>query len=351
MNKNNDMNIVHFIFAMVTGGLETLLIDILNNQIRNNQYITLLIVNDNNDPNLLDRIDQRINIVYINRPRGSKNPYYIYEINYRLYQLNPDVVHCHDSNATKFIFRMPKVKYLLTEHSIDVKIRKIHFFDKVFVVSESTEKDIIQRYNVYPILVYNGISVKDIKVKNELWDNNFFNIVQIGRLCDKIKQQSFLLKACVLLKKYVSMPVRVDFIGDGESRDYLEGLAKELDIEENVRFLGNRDRSYIYSHLADYQLLVQPSTTESFGLTIAEGLAAGVPVLISNLEGPMEIIREGEFGSSFPVGNMDEFIKKVIQITQNYSFYKNKAMAGRDFVSQKFDIEKTASQYLDEYLK
>ena len=58
-------------------------------------------------------------------------------------------------------------------------------------------------------------------------------------------------------------------------------MVVELNLEKHVRFLGNQSREYVYSHLKDYDLFVQPSRFEGFGLTVAEAMAACVPVLVT----------------------------------------------------------------------
>ena len=66
-------------------------------------------------------------------------------------------------------------------------------------------------------------------------------------------------------------------------------LTAELHAETYVRFLGKQTQDYVAAHLTDYDLFVQPSRWEGFGLTVAEAMAAGVPVLVSEGQGPAEV--------------------------------------------------------------
>jgi len=104
-------------------------------------------------------------------------------------------------------------------------------------------------------------------------------------------------------------------IGDGKSRQYLENLAKDLEVNGLLSFTGARDRRYILEHLRDFDMLIQPSRYEGFGITVIEGMAAGVPVLVSNIDGPMEIIREGKYGSYFTSGEAIDCAQKILEIT------------------------------------
>lgn len=125
------------------------------------------------------------------------------------------------------------------------------------------------------------------------------------------KGQHILIKAVNKLIKQGYNQIRLDIIGDGDSHKYLKTLVKELDITEYVRFLGSKNQSYIYEHLCDYDLFVQPSIYEGFGLTVTEAMAAKVPVLVSENQGPIEIIDYGRLGYSFKNQDIDDCAAKI----------------------------------------
>lgn len=54
-----------------------------------------------------------------------------------------------------------------------------------------------------------------------------------------------------------------------------------------------KNQEWIYHNLCNFDLFIQPSRFEGFGLTVAEAIAAKVTVLVSNIQGPMEIIDDG----------------------------------------------------------
>ena len=86
----------------------------------------------------------------------------------------------------------------------------------------------------------------------------------------------------------------VAFIGEGDSRTFLEKMSADLNVADRVDFLGLKDRDYIYQHLCDYDLMCHPSRFEGFGLTVAEGMVAKLPVLVATGDGPYEIIGQGK---------------------------------------------------------
>jgi glycosyltransferase involved in cell wall biosynthesis len=196
--------------------------------------------------------------------------------------------------------------------------------------------------------VYNGIYPDSFKQK-EWKKSNKFRIVQIGRLMDDKKGQTILLRAIKLLKERGFSNVYIDFIGDGKSKGIINDYITKLDLKKCTRLLGNQTQTYIKSHLYKYDLLVQPSFREGFGLTVAEGMAAGVPVLVSSKEGPMEIINNGEFGYYFEAGNYKECADKIEYIICHLDERYNKAKKGKERVKQYFDVQSTASQYISHY--
>jgi glycosyltransferase involved in cell wall biosynthesis len=105
--------------------------------------------------------------------------------------------------------------------------------------------------------------------------------------------------------------------------------------------------------LHTYDLLVQPSRYEGFGLTVVEAMAAGVPVLVSNIEGPMEIIDNGKYGSYFQVGDHLDCSEKMIHIMKNseHRILPEELQRVAEYARRRFDITETANLYLDAYGK
>jgi N-acetyl-alpha-D-glucosaminyl L-malate synthase BshA len=83
-------------------------------------------------------------------------------------------------------------------------------------------------------------------------------------------------------------------VGDGPDRDDAVEEARNLGVEQDVRFLGRIDD--IAPLLASADLFLLPSDRESFGLSALEALACGVPVIGCNVGGLPEVVRDGETG-------------------------------------------------------
>ena len=339
--------IVHIIFSLQTGGAELMLIDIINEQIKNNKVI-LVVVNDY-DEHILDQLDKGVEIVLLGRNQGSKNPYYIIKLNLIVKSINSDVIHCHNVNMIDLFF-LPSIKkkMILTIHDTSIKYDKYNKYCLLFAISKAVQIDLKKRYNLNSILIYNGINANKIDKKVYFnRENDIFKIVQISRLDHKKKGQDILIKAIHRLTNK-NLNINVDFIGIGQSESHLKTLVSDLKLEDRIRFLGLKDRAYIYSHLNEYDLLVQPSVYEGFGLTVAEAMLAKVRVLVSNIEGPMEVINNGEYGYFFESENVDSLASCLENIITSPSKYKLVENAYR-YAEKNFNIESTAKCYLEEY--
>ncbi|MCX6267606.1 MAG: glycosyltransferase family 4 protein [Bacteroidetes bacterium] len=340
------MHIVHVFFAFNTGGSETMLVDIMNEQIRTNQ-VSLVIINDLYDPVLIGKLSKRITVTRIGRKPGSLNVIKILFLNLVLLRLRPDIIHCHDHTIIRYIIFAKGIK-VLTVHGIRFPVDNFNQYNQLVSISQAVRKDMQTRSGPESEVIYNGIFTEKIVVQEpRLISQEVFRIVQVGRLDHEIKGQHILLKALSRLIQNHQTNIRVDFIGDGPSLDYLRRLAVELEISAFVGFLGLRTRDYIYSHLRDYHLLVQPSLFEGFGLTVAEAMAARVPVLVSGIEGPMEIIGQGAYGYHFISGDSDDCARQIEKIIMDIETdrAKEKVNAAQKFVTQNFSVTETARKY------
>jgi glycosyltransferase involved in cell wall biosynthesis len=341
------MKIAHLIFDLNIGGAETMLVDIINEQVKTEQVL-LIVINDQIDTKLLAQIDNRVQIILIRRKEKSRNPLPIFKLNWYLIVKNPDVIHCHHQAAIRMI--AIKNNTVLTAHTTGVKTNNISKYNRVFAISNTVKNDIEKRSSVKPIVIYNGIKIEQVKQKVD-YNFSIFKIVQVGRLDHEIKGQHILLKALkiIVYEKGVKN-ISVDFIGEGKSLDYLNGLVKEYHLEDYISFLGMRDRKFIYEHLKDYNLLVQPSLYEGFGLTIVEAMAAKVPVLVSDIEGPLEIIGNGIYGWIFESNNGGDCASNILNIISIYEEVKLKLDDSYKHIFTNFNITNTSKLYLKYYL-
>lgn len=345
------MKILHIIFSLDTGGAETMLVDIINEQSKT-QKVELLIVNNIVNKDLIESINKAVKIHYLNRVPGGRNPLPILQFNYKVFKINPTVIHFHNHNGIKLLKYKIKAAICLTIHTINVPIDNFFKYNKLFSISNAVQEDVLFRGGgSNSIVIYNGIKFDDIEINCNYDKIEKYKIIQVSRLDQEIKGQHILIKAISILVERGIDNIQLDLIGEGSSQENLKKLVKNLNIENNVNFLGTQPRIYIYKNLKNYQLLVQPSLFEGFGLTIIEGMAAKIPILISDIEGPMEIIENGKYGYFFESGNVEDLADKINSIITKSTSQEHCKLIERAYqhVRDNFDIVQTASNYLKYY--
>lgn len=347
------MKITHLMFSFnsTSGGAETMLLDIVKYQVEYAE-VNIILINKTTNVALLNRIDKRVNVYFINRTEGSKNPLPIIKLNRLLNNLKSDILHCHNHKIIAlFLLSTLKQKTVLTVHDINMPKKYFSKYKRLFAISQCVKRDILNRSGIEAILVYNGIYTEKILQKEKIVNNNLFKIIIVSRLEHEKKGQHLVIQAVKHLKENGITNVQLDILGAGTSEEYLENLTNELGLTMQVNFLGLKDRNYIYTHLKDYDLLIQPSLFEGFGLTVAEGMAAKVPVLVSGIDGPMEIISNGKYGYYFETNNVLSLALAIKEIIKNYNSndFKNKTDMAYWHVCNCFSLSNTAQNYLDNY--
>ena len=345
------MKIIHLLWGLKYGGAETMSIDIINRQCLENE-VELLIVNRDIDPDLLSLIDPRVKIRTINRPLRSKNPFYILKLNFLLLFSKADIIHSQMDDIIKYFpFYFLKNNLCLTVHCVRLGYKGIKKYNQIFAISEEVKESIRKQTGIEAIVVYNGIETKKFNINKRSITDGKFKIVQIGRLDHFHKGQDLTLKAVQrLITHYDCTEVHLDIIGEGESEKYLRKLTDQLKINEYVTFCGTRTKNYILENLTNYDLLVQPSFWEGFGLTIIEAMSAMTLTLISNVDGMKTVSSNGLYSYTFQSGNVDDYAEKLFQIIQSPTTEREIfAQEACQYAYKNFDISFTVENYQNQY--
>ena len=116
-----------------------------------------------------------------------------------------------------------------------------------------------------------------------------------------------------------AMPATLLMIGDGPDREDAEREARELEVADDVRFLGRLDSVATLLQASDLFLL--PSQSESFGLAALEAMACGVPVVASRAGGLPEVIDDGVHGILEPVGSVEAMGRRAVDLLRDDARY------------------------------
>ena len=162
------------------------------------------------------------------------------------------------------------------------------------------------------------------------------NFRPVKRVVDVIKVFAELVR---------EVPSQLVLIGDGPDRSAAEWLAHDLKINERVHFLGKQDRVNELLPLAD--LMIMPSSLESFGLAALEAAACKVPTIATCVGGVPELIHDGITGLLFPVGEVSAMAAGAIALLKDRTRFENMRDAARKDAQKRF----CASLVLPKYVK
>lgn len=152
----------------------------------------------------------------------------------------------------------------------------------------------------------------------------------------------------IFKKIRAKLPSKLLLIGDGPERHQIEELCRELDLGEDVRFLGKQE--LIEEVLSICDLFIMPSETESFGLAALEAMACQVPIITSDAGGIPELNLHGVTGFMSPVGDVESMASHALEILSDDAtlFRFKKAALER---AREFDIDRILPLYEAYYRK
>lgn len=173
-------------------------------------------------------------------------------------------------------------------------------YDKIFSVSIEAKDKLIDMYPKLSNKVdvfYNIISkeeLQELAKQGEGYKDNFNDtcILTIGRLCDE-KGQKIIPD---IAKRLIEDGYKFKWycVGEGEDRILLENRIKELELDKNIKLLGNKNNPYKY--LKECDIYVQPSRYECYCTTVTEAKCLEKPMVITNVNGSKEQIENNKNG-------------------------------------------------------
>ncbi|MGC8724669.1 MAG: glycosyltransferase family 4 protein [Acidobacteriota bacterium] len=159
----------------------------------------------------------------------------------------------------------------------------------------------------------------------------------VGRL-RREKGQDILLDAMAEVVKEVP-EARLLVVGDGPDREAFQAQARRLGLEGAVVWAGPAAPEAVHAYYGAMDVLAVPSRFEGFGLVAVEGLAAGLPVAASDVEGLREILEGMPGGKLVPAGDASALVKAIIELLQDPKARAKFGAQGKAEVARRFSME------------
>lgn len=369
-------------FLTQGGGIEVVTVRYINKFIENGYKVDLYIDYDMGEENIREKeIDKKVKITYLKSEKISKLIYRLRTLgkekkvyNIFLYILilisdfivwnkavkkikkeNYDATISFFQFLPSYITKVKGPKHMIFLHG-SVKqyfegirryfknsfFNKINRFNYICTVSEEMRvqlKEIFPNLTNKQVTIYNPIDFETIENKacekkdltldeKKLLNSSY--ICSVGRLDEGQKDFNTLINAYANLKNRNEISEKLVLVGDGPDREKLENLAKKLNIEKDIIFLGKKSNPYIW--MKHSKAFILSSKYEGLPTVLIEALILDVPSISSNcLTGPTEILENGKFGELFNIGDVKELEKKILLTLSKMEKKKTK-----EYVEKKF---------------
>ncbi len=310
------MKVLQVINSFVTGGAEKLLLDSIPKYKEKGIDMELLLLNGANQPFLTELKKSNCTIFSLGTT-SIYNPFLIFKI--VPYLKKYDLIHVHLFPSLYWVaiakmISFSKTNILFTEHSTHNNRRNNLFYKivdrfiyskykKIITISDEVKYLLNKHLNFNEdkfSTILNGVDIE--KVYNatpnsaDLYLKSDFKkiVVQVSSFI-KQKDQNTLIRSI----PFITIPVKLLLIGEGPLINESKKLVKQLNLEDQVSFLGIQMNVPSFLKMAD--IVVLSTNFEGLSLSSIEGLASGRPFIASDVPGITDVVKGA--GILFPVGN------------------------------------------------
>lgn len=213
-------------------------------------------------------------------------------------------------------------------------------------VSEAARSTLTEHLETDAVVVPNGIYAKRLSqgALDDRWTGN--SIGFIGRFEEPRKGLSVLVEALPLIIK-VNPDIRIIVAGPGDSAEFLKGVPIEL--HKRFNFLGRISEEEKANFLHSIGVYVAPNTGgESFGIILAEALAAGAAVVASDIPAFGALLGNGAYGTLFTSESSNDLARAINEVLANDTLRNRLRTNGKEY-AQSFDWDVVAERIYDVY--
>lgn len=139
--------------------------------------------------------------------------------------------------------------------------------------------------------------------------------------------------------KFLSSDVQLVIAGIGELEAELKQCAVSLNLSDRVHFLGNVNHSELSKYLWASDVFCRPSLSEGLGNAFLEAMAAGVPIVGTNIGGIPDFLKDGETGLFCKVNDPKDIAHQIKRILDDPALAEKLRVNGKKLVEEKYNWE------------
>jgi len=276
----------------------------------------------------------------------------IFQLNRLIKRVLPDIVHLHSTKAGwigRISSYLAKTKVIFTAHGwcftegvssirkkmgIFIEKKLSNITHKIICVSDY-DKQLALKYGVTIDskikVVYNGVSnLQQYDKLPEFSGDEALKVIMVARFSEP-KDQISLIKAI----PYIDDNIKIYFAGEGSTMSVAQDLVAEIDVTDQVIFLGQR--TDVKELLSSFDVFVLSSKYEGLPISIIEAMSVRLPIIASNVGGVKELVFDGVNGLLFDADDHKELAEKISAL-QDEKLRITMGAASQEIYQQKFTL-------------
>lgn len=354
------MKILHFINSLHTGGAERLIVNSIGKMRSNDVQVDLLLL-DGFSTAFKKELEKGFEGVIHSINLNRYNPLILWRLHDKFKGYDLIHVHLFPSNYWTILYKtlfLSKKVFLYTEHNTYSGKWKYPFliyldrfvykqFDQLIVISKGVQtilNEILALEKNTMTIVDNGIDLKSMQKvvahdKNAFFEDDTFLIVKCAIFKTEKDHRNLILAMRLLPEKF-----KLVLAGDGVLLNECKELSDINNLSHRIKFLGMRNDVGSIMKAAD--VVVQASNFEGFGLAAVEAMAVGKPVVVSDIPGIKEVVKDA--GLLFERNNPNHLAELLLKLESDKQFY-NEIQTKCIERAKDFSIDRMIINLLDIY--
>jgi len=351
------IKVVHLVESMKVGGLERVIALIADHLNKDKYHFELWCIYEGGE--IADELNKKgVSVKVLNIP-NYYNPINIFKLANLIKKEKPAIVHTHtyfSNTITRLALKLAKGPIVFTHiHNIysDYTARNLWIerwlspiSDKIIPCSDAVKRFVLNKERIPPervLTIHNGVPLERFEenvdvgaIRNSLALKEHDRVLILVAALRPKKGHQYLIEAMGNIAKNFK-DVKCLIVGGGPLRKELEKQVESLNLEKAVIFCGTRDDVPHLLKAAD--IFVLPSLTEGLPLVTAEAMAAGLPVVATDVGGTGEVVQDGVTGLLVPSKDVKALTEAVEVLLNDPLKMKQLGQAGYQLSHKDFAAE------------